>query len=416
MSADPNMSAHKIAWDGRAADAPITPGGSPNPLEPPNDLASEFETTAEPETPPLAPNKTDIAIHKVSITFFQNEYASSLTVNSLTLPELRDLILTTKGKTKSDLPWLKGARFGNKRSPAGSLRSDENVLGFDLIELDYDKEVMSIDEAITTIKAMNVRALIYTTPSHTKAAPRWRILLPMSRGDYAVDARAKICARVHGRFGKVFAAESFTLSQSYYYGLALDNPAPDHRCEVIEGRLIDVCADFLKFQNDGGTAQEKPPATAGASKTKPGKFYDRDFNLEVHLASIGDGDFLEGFNNPLSKAAASYAYHHGAECDRAVLKEKLREAINAAPKKATRKADDITRYLSDKYLDDIIASAVKKYGTARQNGWGDFDWRERKGRWSSSACASCCSISLMQHCYRWWGRNSPLLIRKRRRP
>jgi Bifunctional DNA primase/polymerase, N-terminal/AAA domain len=32
MSADPNMSAHKIAWDGRAADAPITSGGSPNPL------------------------------------------------------------------------------------------------------------------------------------------------------------------------------------------------------------------------------------------------------------------------------------------------------------------------------------------------------------------------------------------------
>ena len=43
---------------------------------------------------------------------------------------------------------------------------------------------MSFDQAIETIKSMKVRALIYTTPSHTAANPRWRILSPVSRGDY----------------------------------------------------------------------------------------------------------------------------------------------------------------------------------------------------------------------------------------
>ena len=44
----------------------------------------------------------------------------------------------------------------------------------------------------------------------------------------------------------------FNLSQSYYYGLALDNPAPDHRCEVIDGRFVDLCDDLFKFQDKGG--------------------------------------------------------------------------------------------------------------------------------------------------------------------
>ena len=168
MNALPNVEPHDAAWLGAASNVPVAEGGDPNPLN-------------EPARPVLVvPNKTDIATHKVSFTFFPNQYASSLTVRSMTLPELRDLILTTKGKTKGDLPWLKGARFGNKKTPpdpttgtgGGSLRWDDNVIGFDAIELDYDQEKMSIDEAIATIKAMNVRALIYTTPSHTQEAPR----------------------------------------------------------------------------------------------------------------------------------------------------------------------------------------------------------------------------------------------------
>ena len=57
MSADPNLSAHNVAWKGNARDAPITPGGSPNPLA--DDPDDGFETA---EPPPLAPNRSDIEI------------------------------------------------------------------------------------------------------------------------------------------------------------------------------------------------------------------------------------------------------------------------------------------------------------------------------------------------------------------
>jgi predicted P-loop ATPase len=324
---------------------------------------------------------TDIGSRKFSITFFQNEYASSLRAEAVTLPALRDLILFTKGATKGSLPWLKGARFGDKREKKADgsigtcLRWDGNVLGFELIELDYDKEEVSFDEAIATIKAMNVRALIYTTPTHTPPAPRWRILLPISRGDYELRMRAEFCARVNGRFGKIFAVESFTLSQSYYFGLALDNTAPDHRCEVIDGRLIDLCDDLYKYQKDGG-----PGGQQKSEQSKTGgrdKIYDEDFNYEAHLRSVGDGVGQKGFNNPLTRAASSYVWHHGADFDREALKARLREAINAATKKSTRKVGDIERYLSDKYLDAIIASAIEKYGTAKQSSWGSTGWRER---------------------------------------
>jgi hypothetical protein len=324
---------------------------------------------------------TDIESRKVNITFFQNEFASSLTAKDMTLPELRGLILSTKRATKSALPWLKGARFGNKHEKKSDgavstcLRWDGNVLGFDLLELDYDKMVMSFDEAVTTVRAMGVRALVYTTPTHTAAAPRWRILLPMSRGDYETRMRAEFCARVNGRFGKIFANESFTLSQSYYFGLALDNPAPDHRCEVIDGRFINLCDEFLKYQKDGG-----PESQQKSEQSKPGgrdKIYNEDFNYEAHLKSVGDGRGLKGFNQPLTRAASSYVWHHGADFDREALKDRLREAINAATKGATRKVGDIERYLSDKYLDAVVASAIEKYGTAKQSSWGSTGWRER---------------------------------------
>jgi predicted P-loop ATPase len=332
---------------------------------------------------PLVPNKTDIASHKVGITFLPTKSGSSMTAKAVTLAELRDLILAAEGETKGRLPWLKGARFGDKRTPKGSLRHDANVIGFDMIELDYDKEVMGLDEAIIAIKAANIRALIYTTPSHTNAKPRWRLLMPVSRGDLVLETRGKLCARVNGCFGGMFAPESFTLSQGYYYGLAADNPDPDHRCEIIDGRLIDLCDDLYKFQKDGfpkGKAASPPTTSTVATKPRTGNLYSENFKFEAHLASVGDGGDLQGFNNPLSRAASSYAYHHGADFDREALKGRLREVINAAPKGGGRKPADITRYFSDEYLDGIIESGVKKYGTAKVDNarWGDFEWRERR--------------------------------------
>jgi len=199
----------------------------------------------------------DLDTHKIHVTFFKDAYAKTFDDDKdRTLPELRDLILQTKGMSKGELPWLKLAYFGQKTDPdktSGCLRWDGNVTAISGIELDYDKEILSFDEIVSTLKAMKVRALAYTSPSNTEAAPRMRVLLPVSQ-KLAPDTRKKLCARVNGRFGNIFAPESFTLSQSYYYGMAKDNPAPNHRAEIIDGRMIDLCVDdFTRFENNGYT-------------------------------------------------------------------------------------------------------------------------------------------------------------------
>ena len=208
-------------------------------------------------------------IDKVAVTFFADQYAYELTTKLLTLVEVRDLVLATQRRTKARLPWLKLAAFGSKRSKNNSLRHDPNVTGFSGIELDYDREEMSFDEAVAILKAMKIRCLIYTSPSHTDKAPRWRILIPVSR-KLALKMRGKLCARVNGRFGGVFGSESFTLSQSYYFGLAKDNPAPHHRAVVIDGRFIDLADDLYKFEKNGWPKDrqqaDKPPADGVSAK------------------------------------------------------------------------------------------------------------------------------------------------------
>lgn len=219
-------------------------------------------------------NATDIATHKVPVTFLQDESGSSMNVKEMTLPELSALILETEGATKSKLGWLKGARFGDKRTENNSLRHDKNVIGFDMIELDYDKGEMSLDQAIKKLKDMNVRALVYTTPSHTKLEPRWQILLPISRGDYELRMRRAFCSRVNGVFDSIFARKSFVLSQGYYFGKALDNPNPDHRCKVIDGRFLDLCDEFLKYQEKGEPKSGIRRAAEAVDRSKPGALRD----------------------------------------------------------------------------------------------------------------------------------------------
>jgi hypothetical protein len=329
-------------------------------------------------TAQLQPNKSSsgrilsrklpsIKRHRFEVTVFKNAFATSLEVKQLTLPEMAELVLQTKRSTKAKLPWWKMAQFGDVRSDKGnSLRHDGNLLGIAGIELDYDKEVMSFDEAVEILKGMGVRCLIYTSPSHTANAPRWRIMLPTSK-PLPTSMRAKLVARVNNRFGGIFASESFTLSQSYFCGQAKDNPEPNHRAEVLDGNFIDQCGALPVGVED---ISLQPAKTAEPSRNYYQLFGDESGfryadeeprGFDEHIALMGDGESLRGFNAVLISATSAYASEHGADFDRAELKRVLRAAIDAAPRKATRKASDITRYRSDSYLDSTIASAVRKF-------------------------------------------------------
>jgi hypothetical protein len=99
--------------------------------------------------------------------------------------------------------------------------------------------------------------------------------------------------------------------------------------------------------------------------------------FEARLMHLGDrpgNPFGSGFHLVLLSATASYVGLHGRDgTDVEALKARLREAILAAPWKKDRDPQEIDRYLSDEYLDDIILGAIEKFGD------GDRDADDAEG-------------------------------------
>jgi hypothetical protein len=319
----------------------------------------------------------DPASAKVHVTFFSTKAATNLTTETLTFEELAECVRNTARREKNKLPWLKLAVFGKTRTEAGCLRNDDNVIAVTGGELDYDLEMITCDAAVAAVRELGIHALVYTSASHSLATPRWRVLIPFSKS-YPPAMRYQFVARLNGALKaklnvtEIARSESFALSQSFYFGCVNSSPKPDHKAQVIGGDFIDLRDDLSIHEANGGPATEKKNAghdINAASTTSD----DRARGFENILAEIGDGDGLNGFNDPLTRAAASYvALHNGNPFDKLKLKTLLRDAINKAPKKPTRNTADIERYLGDKYLDDAISSAERKFVERRPITRDDF--------------------------------------------
>ncbi|MDR4470198.1 MAG: phage/plasmid primase, P4 family [Nitrospira sp.] len=124
---------------------------------------------------------------------------------------------TPEQPRKETCPLLKLASFGDGGSQTGSLRTDKNVLTICGIEGDYDGEVVSPADAAEKLTSVGVEAYIYTTASHTPEKPRWRVLAPLSHA-YPPEKRHEFVERLNGVLDGLLARESYTLSQSYYFG------------------------------------------------------------------------------------------------------------------------------------------------------------------------------------------------------
>jgi len=152
-----------------------------------------------------------------NFTIFPDRYALQAYRQHATLEEIAALIADTVRPSKNRLPLIKLATFGTRPSPEGCLRYDANVEQITGLECDYDAEVVGFGEAVRIARTAGLRALLYTSPSHSPAKPRWRILCPFS-APLAPKRREKLMNRVNGLYSGIFAPESWSLSQSYYFG------------------------------------------------------------------------------------------------------------------------------------------------------------------------------------------------------
>jgi len=197
-----------------------------------------------------------------AITFFTDYAAASKREMLLELSDLAQRIAATSGPDKGSLPWLKCARFGDLRTVKGSLRHDANLIAVTGVEADYDGERLSFDEARDRLGAAGLLAILYTSPSHTEDAPRWRVLCPFA-AEHAPAERDRFLARLNGLFDGIFSNESWTRSQSYYYGAINGNPS--HRVALLDGAPIDLVVELDVF----AIGKPDKPKTNGAAHHGP---------------------------------------------------------------------------------------------------------------------------------------------------
>jgi hypothetical protein len=183
---------------------------------------------------------------ELRVTLFDDVAAQSLEVRYLRLSGLADLIRSTFAPDKTHLPLLKMGVFGDYRTRKGSLRHDRNLHFISGVELDFDSETISFEDAVAVAEKLPLRCILYTSPSHmlNGHGPRWRLLAPLSqelpRGD-----RKRLVDRINGAYathGATFNSESWTDSQTFYFGVA--GGSEHFELTVVDGEPVDLLHDL----------------------------------------------------------------------------------------------------------------------------------------------------------------------------
>ncbi|WP_298106315.1 VapE domain-containing protein [Bradyrhizobium sp.] len=265
--------------------------------------------------------------HRIHVSFFKDEYATSLTTSDVTLEELGALIMDATAPTKNALPWLKGARLGTKRKPTTrSLRHNANILAFSMLHLDYDGGVVSFEEAVERLKLVGLRGLIYTTPSFTPENPRWRMLLATSVERLPAEHDA-LCLSAMARLGITFGPESRSLSQAYYYGTAKKIKKEDGtqvdgipvRVEIVDGEFVDIAlagalarSDDRLPANNFTKIKSRTPADRALVERALNVVTDDSYDVWIKIGAALHNEFGEdGFDLFDAWSARSNKYEAG---------------------------------------------------------------------------------------------------------
>ena len=199
-------------------------------------------------------------------TIFDDRFGLMVYPQHASLEELASTIAEVVKPAKEQLPLVKLGTFGTQPSASGCLRHDENLIAITGIEADYDGGALDFDDAVVIAEKAGLAALLYTSPSHTPTAPRWRVLCPAS-GPLAPGMRDRLMARLNGLYGGIFASESWSLSQSYYFGRV--NGAQPPQTAIVDGAPIDELdeldhlargkPDTINPAGNGGNGAQRGP-------------------------------------------------------------------------------------------------------------------------------------------------------------
>lgn len=200
--------------------------------------------------------------------------------------------------TKGACPLLKLAAFGDARTLKGSLRHDANVTAIYGIEGDHDASTMSPEEAVLLLQQAGVEALIYTSPSHTLAAPRWRVLAPTSQ-PHAPAAHRELVGRLNAVLRSAFSSESFALSQAYYYGRVSGAPYVAYRSH---GACIDQAQGLAPVFPGGNALPAARPESFDLSDAPVPEWRGPEDDDELIRRALASRSAAAAFGNKASFA------------------------------------------------------------------------------------------------------------------
>ena len=219
-----------------------------------------------------------------------------------------------KADSKTSLPLLKLAEFGDTRNKKGTLRCEENIRKYYGAEGDYDAEQMPIQEAYDRLMGAGVKCVLYTTSSHTPEKPRWRIFAPFSE-PHDADVRTVTLNRINGVLGGVLASESWTPAQSYFIGTLSGKPdavvmRTDSDCGYVDGMfwLDDTAIGKDKAPNMRLVSDKAQPFTI--PDTTHGKLTEGTGRREL-LKSLGGKLRYDGLSaDEIFEAFKAFAVEH----------------------------------------------------------------------------------------------------------
>ena len=246
-------------------------------------------------------------------------FARSLT----TVPEYAD---------KPEMPLLCPMTFDGKATDKGCLRSDESVVLIYGACGDHDAGTMSIKDATARMKKAGIECVLYTTPTHTEAAPRWRVIVPFFKATKDHKAHLHAVERMNHVLDGALKHESFTLSQSFYFGRVAGR---DYTCLYVKGKRIDRMVAIPRRGSDGG-------AKTGDEKTAK-------YTQAENARRVTSGDDIHNALNSLIASKLMQGIHRE---DVATLAHALIDEANADPeRKATRHGE----------VERSIEGAIRKF-------------------------------------------------------
>lgn len=164
--------------------------------------------------------------------------------------------------SKFEMPLFSPATFD------GAHRSYERITSIAFVVVEHDAgegatnaRPMSIDEAAERLRSAGIRAALYTSPSHTSEAPRWRavvaLAVPTSKAEYRAFAES-----LNGVLDGVLAsAESGDAARAWYFGKIA---GADYTCRIVDGDALDIARLF-------NAMPEPIPLRVAAQPAEPGE-------------------------------------------------------------------------------------------------------------------------------------------------